>query len=282
MKTSLLPIAAACLALAPGCAAEPLKTAVQTFSFNRDTLDVSLGKIAAAGARNIEIYIGQKIGNGPDEKVGPAMSPELLQRTQEIVRRHGLKVVSLGVCIQRKPEEVRGNCVLAAALGAEYINVQVDPPTLALYAQCAREHGLKVAVHNHASDSALPYWQPEKLLEALRDLPGVGACPDVGHYARSGGDPLRNLATLGDKIFLIHFKDMERTGDLKASPTRLGEGVLDMQGMLQELVRNRFGGYVIIELEGKAAAAPVVEDNLKQALGFLVAFNAKLPAAKGN
>jgi len=247
----------------------PLKVAVQTFSFNRFTLDEALAKISAAGAKNVECYIGQKIGDGIEEKVSPSMSEEAAAKVGQLLAKHGIKMVSLGVCIQSSEPEIIANCKLASRLGAEYINIQVPPEAIRLYSKHAAECGLKVAVHNHASDSKLPYYKPETVLAAIKGLDNTGACPDNGHYARSGGDVLENLKILEGKIFLIHLKDMDKTGALDASVVPYGEGVIDLPAVLKELQRQNFGGYIVVELEGKSARDG--EASLKKNLEYLKA-----------
>lgn len=245
----------------------PLKVAVQTFSFNRFTLDEALAKIRAAGATNAECYIGQKIGDGVEEKVSPGMSEEAAAKVGQLLAKHGVRLVSLGVCIQAKEEDIIANCRLASRLGAEFINVEVPPEAIELYSKHAAERGLKVAVHNHASDSKLAYYKPENVLSAIQGLENVGACPDNGHYARSGGDVLENLKALHGKIFLLHLKDMDKTGALDASVVPYGEGVINLSAVLAELQRQKFDGYVVIEIEGKAAADG--EASLKKDLAYL-------------
>lgn len=245
----------------------PLKVAVQTFSFNRLTLDEALGKIRAAGATNAECYIGQKIGGGIEEKVSPAMSEEAAAKIAQLLAKHDIRLVSLGVCMQAKEEDVIANCRLASKLGAEFINVEVPADAIALYSKHAAECGLRVAVHNHASDSKLAYYKPENVLAAIQGLENVGVCPDNGHYARSGGDVLGNLRVLDGKILLLHLKDMDKTGALDASVVPYGEGIVDLPAVIEELQRQKFDGYVVIELEGKAAGDG--EASLKKDLDYL-------------
>lgn len=254
----------------------PLKVAVQTFSFNRFTLDEALAKIRAAGAENVECYIGQKIGDGIGEKVSPGMSEEAATKIGQLLVKHGVRMVSLGVCTQGNEEEIVANCKLASKLGAEFINVEAAPEAIALYSKHAAEHGLKVAVHNHASDSKLAYCKPEVVLAAIQGLNNVGVCPDNGHYARSGGSVLDNLKTLEGRVSLIHLKDMDKVGVLDASVVPYGEGVIDIPAVLKELQRQNFDGYVIIELEGRAAGDG--EASLKKDLEYLHKLAAEKPA----
>jgi sugar phosphate isomerase/epimerase len=269
MKHTLLALSLLLASLPAGMAAAPAppKIAVQTFSFNRFSLDEALAKIRAAGGTHVECYIGQKIGDGSEEKISPAMSEDASAKVIRLLSKHGIKLVSLGVCIQAAEPEIIANCKLAAKLGASYINVQVPPDAIRLYSKHAAELGLKVAVHNHATDSKLPYYKPETVMAAIRGLNNTGACPDNGHYARAGGNTLDNLKVLEGRVFLIHLKDMDKTGALDASVVPYGEGISDVPAIVRELQRQKFDGYYIIELEGKAARDG--ETNLRKNLEFL-------------
>jgi sugar phosphate isomerase/epimerase len=198
--------------------------------------------------------------------------------TASMLNAEPLKVVSFGVCIQRGEAEVIANCRMAAELGAEWISVQVPREVMALYAKHAARHGLKVAVHNHGPESALPFYKAEKLLEAMEGMDNVWACPDVGHYARAGVDVLHNLKVLQGRMGLTHLKDMERFGDPKASVVRFGDGVLNIGAMLRAFSEYGLEGYVLIELEGKARHNGV--ENLKHNAGIIDAFNKTLPTSK--
>lgn len=254
------------------------KVAVQTYSFHNLSLDEALAKIHAAGASCVECYIGQKIGDGSEEKISPAMSKEAAVKVAQLLQKYGIRMVSLGVCVQEGEGDIVANCRLAAELGAEYINIEVLPETIPLYSRAAAQLGLKVAIHNHASDSKKPYVNPEAVLAAIRGLENVGACPDIGHYARSGGDVLANLKALGGRIFLVHLKDMDRQGDLQASVVPFGEGVLDLPGVFRELEEQKFDGYLIVELEGKAAADG--EASLRKDLEYLAKAGLRFPPTK--
>jgi len=84
----------------------------------------------------------------------------------------------------------------------------------------------------------------EILLEGLDDEV-CGYCPDVGHIAKGGMDPLKILKQYRSQINLVHYKDMHADG--RWAPT--GEGDLDFTDMTQYLVDTDYAGWIVMEDE---------------------------------
>ena len=82
----------------------------------------------------------------------------------------------------------------------------------------------------------------------------MGSCADVGHWVRSGLDPVECLKKLEGRIICLHFKDLsEKTPPgakkSKAHDVPWGTGVGNPQGMMAELKRQGFRGAFCIEYE---------------------------------
>jgi inosose dehydratase len=73
----------------------------------------------------------------------------------------------------------------------------------------------------------------------------IGYCPDVGHMAKGGMDPLTIIKQYREQVNLIHYKDMFADG--RWAPT--GEGIIDFTGITQYLVDTGFEGWIIMEDE---------------------------------
>ena len=108
--------------------------------------------------------------------------------------------------------------------------VQELAPHLNAIGQRCREHGITFAYHNHDFEFApidgsflLDY-----LLQAT-DPSLVKIELDVYWAAYAGVDPVAYLHTLGDRVALIHLKDMAAD----RSMTEVGKGVLAMQQMCE-------------------------------------------------
>ena len=89
-----------------------------------------------------------------------------------------------------------------------------EPPTNALdiVEKLCIEYNIKVAIHDHPKGHSI-YWNPEAVLAAIKGrTPLMGACADVGHWVRSGLDPVECLKKLDGHIIALHFKDLNKYG----------------------------------------------------------------------
>ena len=120
-----------------------------------------------------------------------------------------------------------------------------------------RERGYEPTFHHHGASYVET---PEEIEELLRRT-DVGLCLDTGHLAIGGGDPLRAVADWGARINHLHLKDARRAviarviakeglmkdfwGESAFCP--LGEGDLDIDGILRGLRDRRFSGWLVVE-----------------------------------
>jgi inosose dehydratase len=90
----------------------------------------------------------------------------------------------------------------------------------------------------------------------------VGLCLDVGHYTVGGGDPIEAIRQYGHRIRHVHMKDVDpgvlqqlRAGAMPGFLdalrarifTELGNGVLDVLGVVRELARLDYTGWLMCE-----------------------------------
>lgn len=123
-------------------------------------------------------------------------------------------------------------------------------------ARC-RDRGYEPTFHHETGTFVEAPWEIERVLE----LSDVGLCLDTGHLFICGGDPVEMLHKWGQRINHIHLKDartepMRRIVD-DEEPTatiwsnevfcRLGEGDVDIEGILAELRRLDFDGWLVVE-----------------------------------
>jgi sugar phosphate isomerase/epimerase len=76
----------------------------------------------------------------------------------------------------------------------------------------------------------------------------MGACADVGHWMRSGLDPLECIKKLDGHIICLHFKDLNEMGP-DAHDVPWGTGVGKSREILAELKRQHFQGAFCVEYE---------------------------------
>lgn len=101
-------------------------------------------------------------------------------------------------------------------------------PQLNAIGQRCRNAGIEFGYHNHDFEFASVEGQTlfDQLL-ALTDPELVKSELDVYWVAYAGHDPLALLNRLGERVALIHFKDMAAD----RSMTEVGRGILNMQGI---------------------------------------------------
>ena len=134
--------------------------------------------------------------------------------------------------------------------------------------------GVRVAFHPHAATWVESPDEVEQLAARL-DGSGAGLCLDVGHYLVGGGDPAEAIGRYGSLITHVHAKDVDpavlarlRAGDVpdfgsavrERLFTELGNGALDVDGVVRELDEIGFDGWLMVEqdsswLEPSEAAA---------------------------
>lgn len=110
-------------------------------------------------------------------------------------------------------------------------------------AERARSAGLIPSYHPHLGSLAEAPDQVDALLAAS----SIGLCADVAHLAAGGGDPVAIIDKYADRLDYVHLKDFD-----PASGTfmPLGEGVLDMAGVVDAVARTGYSDWVGVELDG--------------------------------
>ncbi|MBN2451735.1 MAG: sugar phosphate isomerase/epimerase [Lentisphaeria bacterium] len=98
----------------------------------------------------------------------------------------------------------------------------------------------------------------ETLLAALGHEDTIGICLDTGNSWLGGADPIDFVRTFGPRIRHVHWKDMpagweSRRGTLYGcgmAVIPLGDGVVDLQGIIRELRAVGFDGPTTLEVAG--------------------------------
>jgi inosose dehydratase len=119
----------------------------------------------------------------------------------------------------------------------------------------------RVAFHPHAATWIETADEVDRLADGLTGTT-AGLCLDVGHFLVGGGDPVRALLGHGALVTHIHLKDVDaavlarlRGGELPSFAdvirarifTELGNGILDLPGVLRQLAANRYQGWLMVE-----------------------------------
>jgi inosose dehydratase len=148
----------------------------------------------------------------------------------------------------------------------------------------AAPNGVRIAFHPHTATWVESPDEVEALAGRLPET-GAGLCLDVGHYLVGGGEPARAIRRYGSLITHVHMKDVDpgvlgrlRSGELGGFGeavrerifTELGNGALDLDGVLTTLSAIDFAGWLMVEQDSSwlapAEAAAVGGRVLRYAL----------------
>ena len=123
-------------------------------------------------------------------------------------------------------------------------------------ARC-RARGYEPTFHHETGTFVEAPWEIERVLE----VSDVGLCLDTGHFFIGGGDPVKAIHEWRDRINHVHVKDAVRSvmdgiiADEQPAKTiwsreafcALGDGDVDVAGVLATLEANDYQGWLVVE-----------------------------------
>ncbi|QNF32537.1 sugar phosphate isomerase/epimerase [Adhaeribacter swui] len=223
------------------------KLGAQAYTFNRFTFAEAVDKIKSCGLSYVEAFPGQTIGGGIEGKMEPKMPAEKRQQILKMLQDKGVKMVSFGVTGAKDEAGWRELFQFAKDMGLENITMEPEPEFIPVVSKLCDEFGINAALHNHPKPSR--YWDPNVVIAAMKgQSKRLGSCADIGHWVRSGLDPVECLKKLEGHVVQLHFKDLnEKSKD--AHDVHWGTGVSNVDGVLAELKRQNFKGLFSAEYE---------------------------------
>jgi len=219
----------------------------QAYTFNRFTFAEALDKIDSCGLKFVEAYPGQEIGGGIEGKMDYNMDAAKRNQVLKLLKSKGIKLVSFGVVGTKNEADWEKIFQFASAMGIRNITAEPLEAHIPAISRLCDQYKINLAIHNHPEPSH--YWNPDVVLKAISgQSKRIGACADIGHWVRSGLDPVECLKKLEGHIIQLHFKDLNKTGK-DAHDVHWGTGVSNVDGVLAELRRQQFKGLFSVEYE---------------------------------
>jgi sugar phosphate isomerase/epimerase len=223
------------------------KLGVQMWTFRMFSLTDALNKVDSAGIKNIEAFFGQPLGGDLKGNFGPEMSADTRAGLKALLQSKGISIVAMGVISPNDKAEWIKAFDLAKEFGLSYITAEPKKDQWDVVDSLAGAYGIKVAIHDHPKPSG--YWSPDSVLAAIQGHSNIGACADIGHWARSGLDPVDCLKKLDGHLIGAHLKDIVKFDDTKAADTVVSKGIIDFPAVFTEFKRQNFNGTFSIEHE---------------------------------
>lgn len=288
MKSHLVPLLAfTCgFALAGDLAwAAPIPEACQTggialgcqaWTFREFTVLEAIQKTAATGGKVIEFYPGQKFSaEKPDLKFDHNATGEMIAAVKAQLEKSGVRAVNYGV-LDIPKDEAAARKIFEFAKKFELYGITTESvDAIDTIEKLVKEYDIRVGFHNHPrrpNDAGYKMWDPKYILSVVKERDRrIGSASDVGHWVRSGLNPIACLKILQGHVISVHLKDLDKKAP-DAHDVPFGTGVSNIAGILDELKRQHFNGNASIEYEYNwANSVPEVA----QCVGFVRGYGSR-------
>ena len=226
------------------------KTSVQHYTYRRFSLFEAMKQAAAVGLCYFEVRSNLKLDpKWPGQNANEAMPEDARKEFKSRIADLGLSIPSLFADFDGKADQAKRVFEFWKSIGTEVIVAEPHVNWIGMLEKLCEEYDMRLALHNHQKGRSY-YWSPEVVLEACANRSKrVGACADVGQWARSNLDPVECLRKLQGRILNFHLKDVVKRGDLDCPNTVIGEGQADCASTIKELNRQGYKGVIAIDFE---------------------------------
>lgn len=201
------------------------KLGIQLYSLRGYNVNDALQHAADLGFDEVEFYSGMLPVDATPEQIAA-----IKKRVADLgmsISAHGVNAFGSDAAANRKMFE------FAKALDVATITADPDPASFDNLDDLVEEFDICVAIHNHG-----PSARYNRVVDVLKAIEGhderIGACADLGHYIRSGEQPVEVIRSLKGRLYGIHLKDFAEMKE-HAKGVVLGKGHLDVEGVFVAL-----------------------------------------------
>jgi len=203
----------------------------------------------AAGIDEVEIAGGNTWWSGERGRT-VALNADDRRRLRGVLEENGVRAISLGGSAG-SPADFD----FAKEMGLQFLQGEPQIDDLVEVSKRAAEYGIRYSLHNHAYPTR--HWDYRESMKRLQDCdPAMGICPDLGHFIRSGFDPVEVIRACKGRIVSVHLKDLNGVNPTNDPEIRRslrdvawGTGQGQAEAVLKELHSQAFEGAVIIEYD---------------------------------
>lgn len=222
----------------------PWETGLALYSFHQHPFATALRMADSADLKNIEGFSFYKLGGEFGETTMGSLDDSQLQALKRELDSKNMSLTSMYVEGGKDAAGWSRYFEIVKALGGTYLVAEPLKSEWNVIDSLAGLYNMKIAIHQHAREISA-YWHPDSVLAAVEGRPNLGACADLGHWVRSGLDPVDCLKKLEGHIVGIHFKDVDADGN-DVDP---GKGLISFAAVADELDRQGYSGVLSIECE---------------------------------
>lgn len=225
----------------------PWHLGIQLWTFHLYPFITAIEKADSCKIKNIEAYSGQPIGGIYNDSFNVNMSDKSKFFVKNILSQKKMKLHYWGVLNPSGKKEWNKIFEFAKQMGIKVLVAEPLKEDLDYADSLAGMYSMKIAIHNHPKPA--PYWAPQLVIEAMYKHPNIYACADIGHWVRSGLNPVECIKLLNGKIIDVHLKDVDGFNNIDANNMLLGKGIINLNGIFEALKKQKYSGQITIEHE---------------------------------
>jgi L-ribulose-5-phosphate 3-epimerase len=222
------------------------KFGVALWTFHNVSFPQSLDKVDSAGLKYIEPNTFHSAGSELKDSMIMLLSLSGIDKLKSLIAKKGLICESLYIVGDTTMKSWIRQFDIAKQFGVKYVTTEPPLNMWNSIDSLAGAYGIKVAIHEHWNGFS-HYWNTDTTLMALNGHPNFGVCADLGHWPKSGIDPLDAVKKLSGHIIGIHFKDVAAYNNPALKDVVTGTGVVKFPEILAELKKQNFTGNIYIE-----------------------------------
>jgi sugar phosphate isomerase/epimerase len=223
----------------------------QLYTFRDRSFYEALDVLSGIGVRLVEPAFFLPLDKEqPGLKTGESLAPDKRREMKQRMKDLGISMPNYYAPIEADRTTYRKVFDFAKEMGVE--TLVAEPPLEAfetLDGLC-QEYKINLAIHNHPEGSGSKFWNPDTLVKACEGRSArIGACPDTGHWVRSGLDTLESLRKYQKRIITAHLKDAAESGKRDSRDVPLGTGKANFAALLQQFYDWKWRGVMTVEYE---------------------------------
>lgn len=247
------------------------------YTFRDRSFYEALEVIGALGIRCVEPAFFLPLSKErPDLKTSESLSPALRREMKKRLEDRGMRMASYYAPLDADVTAFRKVFDFAKEMGVETLVAEPPAEVFETLDGLCQEYQINLAIHNHSEAAGSKYWRPENVLKVCEGRSkAIGACPDTGHYVRTGLAPVECLKKLDGRIITVHLKDAAESGNPESRDVPLGEGKANFTQVLQTLRTLKFRGLATIEYEH---LSPQLVEDVAKCVKFVENFAASVGA----
>ncbi len=179
-------------------------------TFGKQTLFEAIDKAAQLGLSYLGASSPQKVSQGIPKDFNDQLTDDELKQIRLKLDAAGVRLLTYYLpSIPSDQTGARTVFEFGRKIGIETIVSEPRPEALDTLEKLCDEYDINLALASPDKGSSPSYGSPQQALQACRNRSKrIGVCGDLGHWRRSGIDPLEAIGALQDRLSILQVRDL--------------------------------------------------------------------------